>query len=323
MAVYIDETRLWVGSQDTPWSHLFADTDDELHAFAAKLGLDSECFELGKHPWLNHYDVTAGKRQQAIRLGATPVALRQAKRIISAQAQAETSRGDSNQARSKRHSWDTHDNHHKTCRDCGIKVLARPHPYERRWYQEYTTTTTTTDGRCFVADRVPPCEPAAQPRPVADDQRVLHASELDHAAGRAWQQGDLQRAARLIADARALDPARSQLWDQREATIAAAAPRPGPSREPAPAAPRRSCSAPHPHQDAYLAARRSMEAGDSGRCHDGHPVSDLAEDISARLTAAGFTASSPDLARIREWNRRAVERASASRPDADTEAETP
>jgi hypothetical protein len=66
-----------------------------------------------------------------------------------------------------------------------------------------------------------------------------------------------------------------------------------------------------------------MEAGDSGRCHDGHPVSDLAEDISARLTVAGFTASSPELARIREWNHRALERAGTSRPHSDAEAETP
>lgn len=235
-------------------------------------------------------------------------------------AKAGKDRGAVRRAQPKRHSWDKHDKHHKTCRACGIKVLARPHPYERRWYAEYTTP----DGRCFTADRVPPCEPTAQPQPATpDDERARHASELDHAAGRAWQQGDLQRAARLIADARALDPTRSQLWDTREATIAASAGPPGHSREPAPAAPRRSCSAPHPHQDAYLAARRSMEAGDSGRCHDGHPVSDLAENISARLTAAGYTASSPELARIREWNRRALDRAGTSRPDAYIEAETP
>lgn len=39
-------------------------------------------------------------------------------------------------AKVKRHSWEKRDDYHKTCRDCGVKVLARPHPYERRWYLE-------------------------------------------------------------------------------------------------------------------------------------------------------------------------------------------
>jgi hypothetical protein len=219
----------------------------------------------------------------------------------------------------RRHSWDKHDNHHKACRDCGIQVLARPHPYERRWYQEYTTA----DGRSFTADRVPPCQPAAAPQPAPESERGRHASELDRAAGRAWQHGDLQRAARLIADARALDPARGALWAKREAAIAAAAPRTGRSTQPEPAGYRRTCTAPHPHQDAYLAARRSAEVGDIGRCHDGHPVSDLGQDISARLTAAGFTADSPELARIRAWNRAALERDRTAQAAQDPEAATP
>jgi hypothetical protein len=216
------------------------------------------------------------------------------------------------------HSWEKHDNRHKTCRDCGISVLARPHPYQRHWYHEYTTA----DGRCFTSERVPPCQPAVQPQPSPEDERARHASELDRAAGRAWQQGDLQRAARLIADARALDRARGALWDKREAAIAAAAPRAGRSAQPRPARDWRTCTAPHPHQDAYLAARRSAEVGDTGRCHDGHPVSDLGQDIAARLTAAGFTASSPELIRIRAWNRTAQERAGTSPAGQGTEAET-
>jgi len=217
----------------------------------------------------------------------------------------------------QRHSWEKHDNRHKTCRDCGISVLARPNSFQGRWYQE----CTTADGRCFTADRVPPCQPAAQPQPSPEDERARHASELDRAAGRARQQGDLQRAARLIADARALDRARSALWDKRETAIAAAAPRTGRSAQPGPVRDWRTCSAPHPHQDAYLAARRSAEVGDTGRCHDGHPVSYLGQDISARLTTAGFTASSPELVRIRAWNRTAQERAGTSPAGQGTEAE--
>jgi hypothetical protein len=216
----------------------------------------------------------------------------------------------------RRHSWDAHDNRHKTCRDCGIQALARPHPYQRRWYHEYTTA----DGRRFTADRVPPRQPATPPQPSPDDERARHASELDRAAGRPWQQGDLQRAARLIADARALDPSRGDLWNKREATIAA--PRTSRRIQPETGGYWRTCSAPHPHQDAYLAARRSAEIGDTGRCHDGHPVSDLHQDVSARLTAAGFTARAPELVRIRQWNRTALERIGTSASDQDTEAET-
>ena len=142
----------------------------------------------------------------------------------------------------------------------------------------------------------------------SEDERARHASELDRAAGRAWQHGDLQRAARLIADARALDPSRGDLWNKREATIAAAAPRTSRRIQPETGGYWRTCTAPHPHQDAYLAARRSAEIGDTGRCHDGHPVSDLHQDVSARLTAAGFTARAPELVRIRAWNRTALER---------------
>jgi hypothetical protein len=147
-------------------------------------------------------------------------------------------------------------------------------------------------------------------------------SELDRAAGRAWQHGDLQRAARLIADARALDPSRGDLWNKREATIAAAAPRTSRRIQPATGGYWRTCSAPHPHQDAYLAARRSAEIGDTGRCHDGHPVSDLHQDVSARLTAAGFPARAPELVRIRQWNRAALGRDRIAPANQDTEAET-
>jgi hypothetical protein len=92
--------------------------------------------------------------------------------------------------------------------------------------------------------------------------------------------------------------------------------------EPQPVGYQRACIAAHPHQDAYLAARRSMEVGGTGRCQDGHPVSDLRQDVSERLIAAGYTASSPELARIREWSRRALDRAGIAPADQDEGAET-
>lgn len=74
MTVYVDDMRMpaRVGRLQARWSHLMADTDEELHAFAAKLGL--------KRSWhqkpgtaISHYDVTDSRRQEALRLGAVPI----------------------------------------------------------------------------------------------------------------------------------------------------------------------------------------------------------------------------------------------------------
>jgi hypothetical protein len=64
------------------WSHLIADTQDELHRFAiGTLGLRRSYFQPGKlrgdgspSPFW-HYDLTSGKRWQAIRHGALPLFL--------------------------------------------------------------------------------------------------------------------------------------------------------------------------------------------------------------------------------------------------------
>src|SRR5262249_22589727 len=112
-----------------------------------------------------------------------------------------------------------------------------------------------------------------------------------------------------------------QFRDHRAAETAVAAPTPSRGPQPQPAVPRRSCSAPHPHQGADLAARRSMEVTATGRCQDGHPVTSLRQDVAARLTATGLSVSSPKLARIREWNRRALERAQITPVAEDREAE--
>jgi hypothetical protein len=50
------------------WAHLVSDESyDELHEFAARLGLRREWFQG------DHYDVHADGRERAIELGATPV----------------------------------------------------------------------------------------------------------------------------------------------------------------------------------------------------------------------------------------------------------
>lgn len=75
MTVYVDDMRrrARVGRLVATWSHLTADTREELHAFAAKLGLKRSWFQEPDIPGLWHYDVTETKRQQAIRLGAEQI----------------------------------------------------------------------------------------------------------------------------------------------------------------------------------------------------------------------------------------------------------
>lgn len=53
---------------------MFASDLEELHAFAARLGLLREWYQGDKKPLsFAHYDLTANKRAMAIRLGATVV----------------------------------------------------------------------------------------------------------------------------------------------------------------------------------------------------------------------------------------------------------
>jgi len=75
MSVYVDELFKCGGiSPKWPYDeacHMTADSVDELHAFAAKLGLKREWFQQGRI--LPHYDLTRKKRAQAVRLGAVEV----------------------------------------------------------------------------------------------------------------------------------------------------------------------------------------------------------------------------------------------------------
>jgi hypothetical protein len=66
MAVYVDAEGIsWRGRA---WSHLVADSLDELHAFATRLGLQRSWFQSKtRYP---HYDVTASVRARALAMGA-------------------------------------------------------------------------------------------------------------------------------------------------------------------------------------------------------------------------------------------------------------
>jgi len=94
MTVYVDDSAIPAtvsngrSRHTSSWSHLFADSQDELHEFAARLGLRRSYFQEGKprgdgtpSPFW-HYDVTSGKRQQALALGAVPVACRDSPQIM-------------------------------------------------------------------------------------------------------------------------------------------------------------------------------------------------------------------------------------------------
>jgi hypothetical protein len=83
MAVYIDDCRIpWRGEE---WSHLVADTTEELHAFAVRVGLDARRFHhRPTRPWKDHYDVPEAIRGQAIRLGAKPIPSEEAVRMLRA-----------------------------------------------------------------------------------------------------------------------------------------------------------------------------------------------------------------------------------------------
>mgnify|MGYP001617983659 CR=1 FL=1 len=75
MTVYVDDMRrkARVGRINGVWSHLVADTHDELVAFAVgKLGMWASWIqEAGTE--LEHFDVTDSVRAKAIRLGAVEI----------------------------------------------------------------------------------------------------------------------------------------------------------------------------------------------------------------------------------------------------------
>ena len=69
MAVYVDDAvHRWRGLR---WAHLMADTLDELHAMAARLGVPRRAFQDKRSG--AHYDLTEELREQALRLGAVAI----------------------------------------------------------------------------------------------------------------------------------------------------------------------------------------------------------------------------------------------------------
>jgi hypothetical protein len=68
LAVYVDGA-LWRW-QGLRWCHLMADDVDELHRFAAQLGLQRISYQGPPKTSAPHYDLTAFERSRALSLGA-------------------------------------------------------------------------------------------------------------------------------------------------------------------------------------------------------------------------------------------------------------
>ncbi|MGW0184415.1 DUF4031 domain-containing protein [Streptomyces sp. NPDC003362] len=75
MTVYIDPPT-WPG-HGRLWSHLISDVSfDELHTFAAGLGVPRKAFER------DHYDIPAHRYTDAVRAGAVEVTSREVVRLL-------------------------------------------------------------------------------------------------------------------------------------------------------------------------------------------------------------------------------------------------
>jgi hypothetical protein len=67
-AVYVD-AAVWHW-QGLKWAHLLADDTDELHRFAARLGIHRASYQGPPRTSVPHYDLTPYERHRAIALGA-------------------------------------------------------------------------------------------------------------------------------------------------------------------------------------------------------------------------------------------------------------
>ena len=73
MTVFIDDMyRYAIGRfHDTQMSHMIADTEEELHAMAARIGMRRDRYQG------DHYDVPLSRRDTAIAMGAVAITYRQ------------------------------------------------------------------------------------------------------------------------------------------------------------------------------------------------------------------------------------------------------
>lgn len=83
MTVYIDDAyiKARVGRINGQWCHMTADTEEELHEFAERIGMKQSWFQnAGRASF--HYDVTKGRRAAAVKAGAVEISWREFGKII-------------------------------------------------------------------------------------------------------------------------------------------------------------------------------------------------------------------------------------------------
>lgn len=74
MAVYVDDMNAPYGRMKM--CHLIADSDEELHAMAARIGVARRYHQAPpRHD--SHYDIALSKKEQALAAGAIPITWRQ------------------------------------------------------------------------------------------------------------------------------------------------------------------------------------------------------------------------------------------------------
>ncbi len=83
MSVYVDDFRVpaRVRGINARWSHLTADTEDELRAFAVVLGLKSSWIQKPGTDYV-HFDVTDSVRAAAVAAGARSVTIREGGELL-------------------------------------------------------------------------------------------------------------------------------------------------------------------------------------------------------------------------------------------------
>lgn len=72
MPVYVDDVFIPYGRMKM--CHMIADTEEELHEMADKIGMRRAWFQAGNRP---HYDVSKGKRKLAVENGAIEITIKE------------------------------------------------------------------------------------------------------------------------------------------------------------------------------------------------------------------------------------------------------
>lgn len=91
MTVYVDDMRMSFGRM--VMCHMIADTDDELHAMAAAIGVPRRWHQKPPKARHSHYDICLTKRARAVAAGAVEVTMRELvlkcceRRLLSARAE--------------------------------------------------------------------------------------------------------------------------------------------------------------------------------------------------------------------------------------------